>query len=213
MAAILILATLPAAPPARAATVSATLRWTAPGDDGVIGRAQAYALRYSTAPITAANFNAATPATGLPAPGLPGSTEVHTLTGLAAGTLYYVAIKTADEAGNWSAISNVATVLPPTTAAGDVTADFSFSNPWPNPARASLRLAFALPRAAEVEVDAFGVSGRHVRKIASGWRAAGPWELDWDLRDDGGRSVPAGVYLIRARLGEGAWSRRVTVVR
>jgi hypothetical protein len=86
---------------------SVTLTWTAPGDDGSVGTATQYDLRYSLSPINASNFNAATAVTGLPSPQPAGSSESFTVPGLTPNTTYYFAIKTADENNNWSAISNI----------------------------------------------------------------------------------------------------------
>jgi len=87
---------------------SITLTWTAPGDDGNTGRASYYDLRCSTSPITEANWDSAT---GVPIPAghpLPaGYTETMGFSGLLPGTTYYFALKTADEARNWSGLSNV----------------------------------------------------------------------------------------------------------
>ena len=53
-----------------------TLTWTATGDDGSIGTAGIYNLRYSTSAITDdASFAAATAAPGVPAPQVAGSAE------------------------------------------------------------------------------------------------------------------------------------------
>ena len=104
---------------------SITLTWTAPGDDGSIGTASSYDIRYSTAIIdTDAKFNSATNCTGEPAPKSAGSAESFTVTGLSASTTYYFAIKTADEVPNWSPISNSpsgATSAPPDTILPNVT--------------------------------------------------------------------------------------------
>jgi chitodextrinase len=89
---------------------SITLNWTAPGDDGDVGQATAYDVRYSTSPITDQNWDSATPVDGEPAPSPAGSVESFTRDGLQPSTTYYFAIKTSDEAGNWSGLSNVATV-------------------------------------------------------------------------------------------------------
>jgi len=83
------------------------LNWTSPGDDGMVGTASQYDIRYSTSVITAANFGSATAVASPPAPLTPGSYQTYTVSGLAAGTTYYFAVKTADEVPNWSAISNV----------------------------------------------------------------------------------------------------------
>ena len=84
--------------------------WTAPGDDGNVGTANQYDIRYSLTPITTANWNQASTVTGEPSPQVAGSTETFTITGLQDNTTYYVAIKAADEASNWSPLSNVAQV-------------------------------------------------------------------------------------------------------
>ena len=195
------------------ATGSVMLTWTAPGDDGMVGRAAAYSLRYSQAPITAANFNAATAVTGLPAPGPSGAIETFTVTGLVPNTTYYFAIKTRDEAFNWSLISNVVLLAIPTTGAGETPAGLSFSDPWPNPARTELRMTLTLPEPTQIQVDAFEVSGRRVRRVAAGRRPAGPGDVVWDLRDDAGNRVPAGFYVVRASLGDTVLTRRVVVIR
>jgi chitodextrinase len=87
---------------------SISLAWTAPGDDGLVGQAAQYDLRYSTVPITAGNFAAATRWVGTPSPSVSGAADSVMVSGLLPYTLYYFAIKAADEVPNWSAISNVA---------------------------------------------------------------------------------------------------------
>src|SRR5262249_42583439 len=87
---------------------SASLSWTATGDDGQTGRGSSYDVRYASAPITEVNWAAATPAAGEPAPRTAGSTERFTVTGLEPGTLYYFAVKVKDNDGNVSALSNSA---------------------------------------------------------------------------------------------------------
>ena len=109
-----LLALLPAASAQAVLTpTSATIGWTAPGDDSLSGTAAQYDLRLSTSPLSAANFAAATRITGVGAPNAPGTAESFLLTGLTPSTIYYVAIKTADEVPNWSGISNVVTFTTP----------------------------------------------------------------------------------------------------
>ena len=88
---------------------SIDLRWTAVGDDSLAGQAAEYDIRYSTSPITVANFQSATRWSGIKLPALPGTIENLTVAGLMPSTQYWFAIKTGDEVPNWSAISNVIT--------------------------------------------------------------------------------------------------------
>ncbi len=204
------------ATPAPASIASATpftIRWTAPGDDIRVGRATVYDLRYSRAPLTATNFAVATKLTGLPLPAVSGSPESLVVSGLSDSVALYLAIKSADEIGNWSLMSNVL-VRPARTAGIDPTAlALSFSSPWPNPARESVHWSYTLPLAAPLQVDVFDAMGRHVQTVASGERVAGRGDLSWDLRDEGGRPVGAGIYFAKAHLGSKAWTSRLVIVR
>ncbi len=97
---------------------SASLRWTAPGDDGTTGTAASYDIRYSTTPITSSNWGSATLVTGEPAPTVAGTTQSFTVNGLVGSRTYYFAIKATDNQGNVSLISNTASgttldVIPP----------------------------------------------------------------------------------------------------
>ncbi|KAF0244777.1 MAG: hypothetical protein FD180_2236 [Planctomycetota bacterium] len=101
-------------------SVSASLQWTAPGDDGMSGTSSSYDLRYATAPIVSeADFAAATPAAGEPVPAPAGETDALVINGLTPGTTYWFALKTSDEVPNASALSNVPTAA---TAGTDVIA-------------------------------------------------------------------------------------------
>lgn len=104
---LLALAVLVGVSPAHAQPQSLSLSWTTPGDDGATGSAAQFDLRYSTSPITAANFASATRWTAMPTPAAPGTRQNVTVTGLLANTAYYFAIKTADEVPNWAGISNI----------------------------------------------------------------------------------------------------------
>ena len=116
---VLLLGAVPTPSLAQSAWNSVQLTWTAPGDDSLSGNAAQYDLRFSTATITAANFASATRVADAPAPAGPGTSQSHTVTGLQPATTYWFAIKTADDVGNWSLLSNV--VSRTTAAAPDVT--------------------------------------------------------------------------------------------
>ena len=86
---------------------SVALVWTAPGDDGQTGTASAFELRSSTNPINESNWVSATIVPGTPVPLAPGGRQRMVVRGLTYGTTYYFTIKTVDNAGNWSDLSNL----------------------------------------------------------------------------------------------------------
>jgi hypothetical protein len=90
-------------------STTATLGFTAPGDDGAVGRARAYDIRYATLPIDAGNFASATPVAAPPRPLPAGSPELIDIVGLDAATTYYFAARAIDNVGNRGAVGDDAT--------------------------------------------------------------------------------------------------------
>lgn len=80
--------------------------WTATGDDGSVGNASSYIIRYSASPIDDGNWGSATDVDGEPVPQAPGSSEYWTGKNLPAGETLNFAIRVADESNNESGTSN-----------------------------------------------------------------------------------------------------------
>ena len=100
---------------AQAPTTSVTLLWTAPGDDGMIGRATRYDLRVSTNSIAGTDtlswWNAATVVDMTSrVPAAAGAADSVVVTNLLVGSRYLAMLRAADEVPNWSGYSNVAVI-------------------------------------------------------------------------------------------------------
>jgi hypothetical protein len=200
--------------PAESSTArSATLSWSAPGDDSLTGTATAYDVRYSLVPITLLNFLTSTIVTGLPLPAAPGTLQSVTVNGLTPNVTYYFAMRTVDDRGNWSGLSNIAIRTNQTLGVGDPAQALAFSEPSPSPARAAAHFTISLPQAGLVQADAYDVTGRHVRRLVRGTQPAGRMDLAWDLKDDEGRRLAAGEYIVHARIEGTSFDRRVVVIR
>ena len=87
---------------------SIQLSWTAPGDDGNIGKVTEYDIRYATFPINESNWDLAVQITEKPIPSPAGTKERFMISNLTNNTMYYFAIKARDESNNWSELSNIA---------------------------------------------------------------------------------------------------------
>jgi parallel beta helix pectate lyase-like protein/dockerin type I repeat protein len=98
---------------------------------------------------------------------------------------------------------------------GPVVPSLSFLRPAaPNPASGPVRieLGIAAAEAGAARVMVLDPAGRRVRVLLDGAVPTGVRSLTWDLRDQHGRRVRAGVYLIRARAGSFAATTRLAVV-
>jgi hypothetical protein len=106
-----------------------------------------------------------------------------------------------------------------TTATSDATTQpvprrFALHPAIPNPFNPTTRLDFDLPRASAVRLEVVTVDGRRVRVLAAGEQLpAGTHTLSWDGRDDEGRVLAAGVYLVRMRAGDFTTARKVQLVK
>jgi len=83
----------------------------------------------------------------------------------------------------------------------------------PKPASRATTLQLTLPALDRVRVTLHDVAGRQVRGLYDGSLDAGPQTLVWDGTDDGGRAVPAGIYLARASTSRGMITARVVILR
>ncbi|MFN8547535.1 MAG: S8 family serine peptidase [Candidatus Eisenbacteria bacterium] len=90
--------------------------------------------------------------------------------------------------------------------------------PWlglahPNPTRGTVRLRYRLPSVGEVAITVVDANGRRVRELLGGSIEAGDGLIRWDGRDDRGRAVCSGVYLLQLTASGFRGERRVLVLR
>jgi hypothetical protein len=85
--------------------------------------------------------------------------------------------------------------------------------PAPNPARGVTALRWSLARAGHVRLGVYDLSGRLVRTLADGERAAGEHTIEWDGRDEARASLEAGIYFVRLNAPGVSETRKVVRVR
>jgi uncharacterized repeat protein (TIGR01451 family) len=83
----------------------------------------------------------------------------------------------------------------------------------PNPFNPRTRVQYTLDAAGPVELAVYDLAGRRVRRLERAHLPAGTHEATWDGRDDRGRELPSGTYLIRLVAPGGTQSRKVMLVR
>jgi len=96
---------------------------------------------------------------------------------------------------------------------GVTPAVIEFAPPSPNPASGAISLRFALPRAASVSLAIYDIGGRRVRALASGVQPEGEHAIAWDLRDESGRAVGAGIYFVRLEVEDGVFTRTLVTLK
>lgn len=83
----------------------------------------------------------------------------------------------------------------------------------PNPFCTSTRIDFTLTRSGRITLSIHDVLGRRVRTLVDAERPAGNDSFTWNGRDQAGRALPSGVYLLRLAAPERVASRRVFLLQ
>lgn len=96
---------------------------------------------------------------------------------------------------------------------GEAPVRFELLPNLPNPFNPSTAIRFALPQSAPVRLVIYDVRGRRVRSLLDATLESGFHRREWDGRDDEGRLVASGVYLVQLRSGAIDQSRRMVLVR
>ena len=83
----------------------------------------------------------------------------------------------------------------------------------PNPFLGATAISFALAEDGPVTVRVYAVDGRLVRTLVQSVLPAGERSVQWDGRDDSGRDVAAGAYLLRLETQKTTQSQRIVRLR
>jgi hypothetical protein len=83
----------------------------------------------------------------------------------------------------------------------------------PNPFNPSTELSFALSRAGDVRLRIYSLQGRLVRTLVQGELPEGQHSVTWHGRDDAGRTVASGSYIVRLEAPDRSQSRRITLLK
>jgi hypothetical protein len=83
----------------------------------------------------------------------------------------------------------------------------------PNPFNPRVAISFEMETAGSVTLIVHDLAGRRVRTLVARALPAGPQRVAWDGRDDAGRAVASGGYLVRLQAGSERAVRKVTLLR
>jgi hypothetical protein len=101
----------------------------------------------------------------------------------------------------------------PVVSVGPATFSFDLAGARPNPTRYGTSIEYSLSRETSVHLTIYDATGRRVRDLFRGLASPGPHSARWDERDDGGRAVKSGLYVVRMEAEGHALASRVVVTR
>ncbi len=105
---------------------------------------------------------------------------------------------------------------PPTNVALDrspLPSQFMLQQNYPNPFNPTTTIAYELPRDGHVTLSVFNLLGQKVATLVDREQKAGKQMVQWDGRDENGRSVGNGIYLLRLEMGEYSLMKKMTLLK
>jgi len=113
-------------------------------------------------------------------------------------------------------VDNVLLVMTtgPVSAVGPLTAGaLQAPTATPNPFNPRVEISFEMPASGPGSLRVHDLSGRLVRVLASRHFERGTQTVTWGGRDEAGRALASGVYLVVLKTDQGTVSRRITLAK
>ncbi len=84
---------------------------------------------------------------------------------------------------------------------------------YPNPFNQTTMIGFSLFKVSDVKLDVYNTLGREVASLANGRYPAGHYSVDWDGKDDNGKTVASGLYLYKMETGEYSETKKMILLK
>ena len=116
---------------------------------------------------------------------------------------------------NTNGISGITSLAgsPTSVADLDVPKDFALYPNYPNPFNPSTTIGFSMASSADVTVSVYNVLGEQMSVLVQGMRSAGYHTVQWNARDDQGKQLTSGVYLLTMRTGAFIAMKKMLLVK
>ena len=84
---------------------------------------------------------------------------------------------------------------------------------YPNPFNSETVVSYSLQGVDEMRLGVHNILGQEVRVLDQGIRAVGEHSLVWDGRDEEGKAVASGVYILRLQVRRQVFTHRLMLLR
>lgn len=91
--------------------------------------------------------------------------------------------------------------------------EFVLKQNYPNPFNPETTIAFELPTQSVVRLSVYNLLGQRVALLLNERRDAGSYVVSWNGRDDAGRQLGSGIYIVRLAANGRSLAQRVTLLK
>lgn len=79
--------------------------------------------------------------------------------------------------------------------------NYVLNNSYPNPFNPETNISYVLPKAGNVKLTIYDITGREIATLVDNYQPAGNHKLTWNAKDSNGRQLASGVYFARMEAG------------
>jgi protocatechuate 3,4-dioxygenase beta subunit len=112
---------------------------------------------------------------------------------------------------------NVDLIVPGTTAveeqAVEIPLTYDLAQNFPNPFNPETGIKYQVPVRTNVSLRVYNALGQEVRTLVNNIQDAGVYNTVWDGKDNNGRQLTTGIYLVRLEAGDFVMTRKMAMVK
>jgi hypothetical protein len=90
---------------------------------------------------------------------------------------------------------------------------FDLKQNYPNPFNPETSIEYFLPRASDVEITVFNLSGQRITTLLKKYQNVGFFELKWNGRNEKAEPVVSGIYVYQFKAGEFTAAKKMMLLR
>ncbi len=141
--------------------------------------------------------------------GIPTPSGIHSIAIDTANERYYAGVGHAGAAGIFlldivNEVDTISSLLPQVIV---------LHQNYPNPFNPATTIRFDIVAASQISLRVYDLLGREIRTLANGEYPKGTYAVQWDGKDNQGRQVTTGVYLIQLTHNGGTLTRKMAMVK
>ncbi|PKN73627.1 MAG: hypothetical protein CVU50_02620 [Candidatus Cloacimonetes bacterium HGW-Cloacimonetes-3] len=84
---------------------------------------------------------------------------------------------------------------------------------YPNPFNPSTTIGYGLAKAADVTITVYNSRGQIVRTFNEGMKSANNYRLNWNGKDNSGKTCTTGVYYVKMQAGKDSFTRKAVLMK
>ncbi|MBI90072.1 MAG: hypothetical protein CMG60_08295, partial [Candidatus Marinimicrobia bacterium] len=90
---------------------------------------------------------------------------------------------------------------------------FKLRQNYPNPFNPTTNISFELFKDSDINIQIFDVSGKMVKDLVSGFHNTGSHTIQWNAKDENGKTLSAGLYLYAIQVGNIVYSKKMVLLK